>query len=137
MAKCHGKTKNGQPCKMPGVNGGRFCFSHSPATRAQQAAARKRGGQNRSRHAGDPATIPVEIKSLDDAGKLLAYVVQELLIMDNGVPRARALLQAYELSLKSIEIGELEERIKALEQMQQPAGVWPFSPASRRNSEEL
>ncbi len=118
MAKCQGKTKKGQVCKMPAVNGGQFCFSHSPATRAQQAAARKRGGQNRNRHAGNPATIPAEIRDLNDAGKLLDYIVQELLIMDNGVPRARALLTTYEMYLKSIEIGQLEERIKALEQMQ-------------------
>jgi len=123
MAKCIGKTKSGSPCKMPAINGGQYCFSHSPGTRAQQAAARKRGGQNRSRHAGDPNTIPAEIKSLNDAGKLLDYIVQELLIMDNGVPRARALLQAYELYLKSIEIGELEERIRALEE--RAAHVYP------------
>jgi hypothetical protein len=131
MAKCHGKTKSGQPCKMAAINGGQFCFSHSPATRAQQAAARKRGGRNRSRHAGNPATIPTEIKSLDDANKLLAYTVQELLILDNGVQRARALLQAFEMCLKSFEIGELEARIKALEESQQPVNVWPFSPKLR------
>lgn len=122
MANCQGKTKSGKACKMPAVNGGKFCFSHSPATRAQQAAARKLGGMNRSRHAGDPATIPTEIKNLNDASKLLDYIVQELLIMDNGVPRARALLTSYEMYLKSIEIGQLEERIKALEQAQSLRG---------------
>jgi len=129
--KCHGKTKSGQPCKMPAVNCGQFCFSHSPATRAQQAAARKRGGQNRSRHAGNPLTIPSEIKSLDDANKLLVYTVQELLILDNGVARARTLLYAFEMCLKSFEIGELEARIKAIEENQLPINVWPFSPTPK------
>lgn len=123
MTKCQGKTKLGQPCKMAPISGGQFCFSHSPTTRAKQAAARKRGGRNRSRHAGNPSTIPTEIKSLDDAGNLLNYVIQELLIMDNGVVRNRVLLQAYELCLKSIEIGELEERIKALEQKRDNQGL--------------
>jgi len=116
MAKCHGKTASGKPCKMPAVKGTRLCFAHSPARAAERAQARRRGGQNsHTPHAGDPSTIPANIGSLEDAGKLLNYVLAELLVMDNGIARARALLAAYEMCLKSIEIGELEARIAALE----------------------
>jgi hypothetical protein len=131
MAKCQAKTKSGQPCKMAAVSGGQFCFTHNPATRASQAKARKKGGHNRARHGGNASTIPTQINNLQEAGALLAYIVQELLIMDNGVPRARALLQAYEMYLKTFEIGELEARIKALEESQGSVNVWPFSPAQR------
>ena len=87
--KCHGKNVRGEPCKMAAVKGDRYCFSHSPATRAAQAAARKLGGYNRGTpHAGDPATIPADIASLTDAGKFLNYVLAELLVMENGIPRA-------------------------------------------------
>ncbi len=118
MAKCHGRTAGGQPCKMVAVKGGRYCFAHDPAKAAPRAEARKRGGYHSATpHAGDPATIPANIGSLEDAGKILNYVLAELLVMDNGIARARALLAAYEMYLKSIEIGELERRIAALEAM--------------------
>lgn len=131
MTQCKARTKSGQPCRMKTKAGNTYCFTHDPTTRAAQAAARKRGGRNRSRHGGNAGTVPTEITNLQEAGALLAYIVQELLVMDNGVPRARALLQAYEMYLKTFEIGELEERIKALEQTQGSASVWPFSPAPR------
>jgi hypothetical protein len=101
---------------MAAVKGGRYCFTHSPETRAQQAQARKRGGEARhTPHAGDAATIPANIGSLEDAGKILNYVLAELLAMDNGIPRARALLALFDSYVKSFEIGELEKRIQALE----------------------
>ncbi len=116
MAKCHGKTKSGKPCGMGTKNGARYCFAHDPARAADRAAARKLGGFNRAiGHAGDPSTIPANIGSLEDAGKILNYVLAELLVMDNGIARARALLAAYEMYLKSIEQTEVIKRIEALE----------------------
>jgi len=116
--RCKAKTASGAPCKMGALKGSKFCFTHDPSTRAAQAKARRKGGENRhTPHAGDPSTIPANIDSLATAGILLNYTLQELLVMDNSIPRARALLQAYEMFLKSIEIGELEQRITALEQM--------------------
>lgn len=116
MAKCHGRTASGQACKMAAGKGGRYCFAHDPAKAAPRAEARKRGGMNsHTPHAGDPATIPAEIGSLEDAGKILNYVLAELLTMDNGIQRARALLALFDSYVKSFEIGELEKRIQALE----------------------
>jgi hypothetical protein len=117
MAKqCKGKTKSGQPCRMKPIGGGDFCFTHNPATRASQAEARKLGGFNRhTPHAGDLAIIPAEIRTIADAAKILSYVMAELLAMDNGIQRARALIALFDSFAKSIEIGELEARIAALE----------------------
>jgi hypothetical protein len=118
--KCHAKTASGNACKMGALKGQKYCFAHSPANAAARQAARKLGGyRSATPHAGDPKTIPADIASLADAGKLLNYVLAELLVMDNGIARARALLSAYEMYLKSIEIGELEKRIAALENLKQ------------------
>lgn len=117
--KCKASTKSGAACTMPATRGGKYCFTHSPATRRAQAEARKRGGENsRTPHAGDPATIPADIASIEAAGKILAYTLQELLVMDNSIPRARALLALFDSYIKSFEIGELEKRIQALEARQ-------------------
>src|SRR5690349_6719310 len=98
MANCQAKTKSGKACGMKVKAGARFCFTHDPATRAAQAQARKRGGANRhTPHAGDPSKIPAKVISIHDANEILNYVLSELLVMDNGIGRARALLQAYEM----------------------------------------
>lgn len=118
MAQCKAKTATGQPCKMKALKGERFCFTHNPATRAQQAKARKAGGQSRhTPHAGDPALIPGQIGDVAAARKILDYVKDELLAADNSIPRNRALLALFDSFIKAHEIGELEERIAALEAM--------------------
>ncbi len=117
MAQCKAKTQTGQPCRAQALKGSKYCFTHSPATGAQRAAARKRGGLNRRvTHHGDASLIPGEVKTLEDANKILAYVLAEVIPMENSIARARLLLALYDSFLKSFEIGELEERIRVLEQ---------------------
>lgn len=116
---CKASTTNGAPCKMPAIKGGRYCFTHSPAMRRLQAEARRRGGSNsHTPHAGNPETIPAQIATIQDARALLAYIKDELLAMDNSIPRARALLALHDGFIRSLEIGEIEQRLQALEQLQ-------------------
>jgi len=117
MAKCKAKTGNGQDCKMQALKGGRYCFAHAPEAGAARAMARKAGGErNRTPHYGDSAAIPREVRTLDDANKILAYTLAETVPMENSIARARLLLALYDSFVKSFEIGEMEKRIQALEQ---------------------
>ena len=117
MANCHGKNSRGEPCKMAAVKGDRYCFNHSPGKAQERARARKRGGEARhTPHAGELGSIPADIATIEDARQLLNYVMAELLVMDNGIQRARALIALFEAFTRSFEIGELEERIAALEE---------------------
>jgi hypothetical protein len=117
MAKCKAKTRTGKPCRMRPLKGSDFCFNHSPEAAAQRAAARKRGGEARhNERAGDPAAIPQQINSIQDARRILDFVKDELLVLDNTIARNRALIALHDSIAKSIEIGELEERLKALEE---------------------
>jgi hypothetical protein len=116
MAQCKAKTKSGKPCKMRVLKGSSYCFNHAPAAAAQRAAARKRGGEARHNpSAGDPGAIPAQINSVQDARRILDFVKDELLVLDNTIARNRALIALHDSIAKSIEIGELEERIAALE----------------------
>jgi hypothetical protein len=102
---------------MPAVKGTRYCFTHSPDTRAKQAAARRKGGENRhTPHFADPSLLPAKVEKLEDANKLLTYTLAEVVGMDNSIARARLLLALFDSFVKSFEIGELEQRIAALEQ---------------------
>ncbi len=114
--KCKGKTKSGGVCKMPALKNSQYCFTHNPKTRAAQAKARKLGGYNSSTpHAGNPSDIPAQIATITDARSIVGYTLQELMVMDNSIARARALLAVFDSFMKVFEIGELEQRIAALE----------------------
>ena len=116
MAKCNGKNSRGEACKVPALKGGRYCFNHAPETRAQQAKARKLGGTNRhTPHFADGSALPANVTTLEEANKLLKYVWDETEGMDNSIARNRLLLACYEMFIRSLEIGELESRIAALE----------------------
>ena len=117
--KCKARNKGGKQCKANALRGGNFCFTHEPKNAAAAARARKLGGHNSATpHGGNVEAIPADIASLEDAGKILNYTLTELLVMDNSIPRARALLAVVDSYIKSIEIGELEKRIQALETRQ-------------------
>lgn len=114
--RCTATTAKGKQCKAGAVTGSEFCFWHDPAQGQARAQARKKGGQNRRvPHAGDPFTLPETFASVEDANKLLDYILAEVLPMENSIARARVLLAIHESFLRAIEIGELEARIAALE----------------------
>jgi hypothetical protein len=117
--KCKAKTQKGQPCQAQTINGSKFCFIHDPAQGAARAKARKKGGERRRvPHYGNESIIPREVKTLDDANKILTYTLAEIIPMENSIARARVLLALYDSFLKSFEIGELEKRIQVLEALQ-------------------
>jgi hypothetical protein len=118
MAACRSRTASGQPCRAHAISGSRYCFAHDPGQGAKRALARKTGGQRRRvSHGGNETDLPSEVKTLDDANKILAYVLAEIIPMENSIPRARVLLALFDSYLKSFEIGELEGRLTALEQL--------------------
>ena len=117
--QCKSKTKSGGRCQAQAVRGGDLCFTHSPKHAAQRAQAHKRGGQrNRTPHNATPETLPDKVRTLADAQKILDYTLREILPMPNSIQRARVLIALFESFVKALEIGELEERIAALEAKQ-------------------
>ena len=115
--RCTATTANGKQCRAGAVKGSEFCFWHDPAQGHARAQARKKGGQRRRvDHAGDPFSLPETFASVEDANKILDYVLAEVLPMENSIARARILLAIHDSFIHAIEIGELEKRIAALEQ---------------------
>ena len=117
--RCTAKTKRGLPCKGWAVSGSDFCFVHDPSLAKERAAARSKGG--RARHgrrigqtgAGDPVI-------LGDVGavvRLLERVINDALSLENSLQRARTVGSLAGVVLKGLEVGELEDRVSALEQL--------------------
>ena len=115
---CKATKQNGQPCGAWVVGGGEFCFVHSPDRAADRAAARKRGGLARhAKHGGNPALVPGTIRDLPGVLALLDYTKAEIFELDNGIPRARALIALAGEYTNAIKIGELETRLSELERL--------------------
>jgi hypothetical protein len=112
---CKGKTTSGTPCKMPPLKGKRHCFTHDPANRAAQAQARKRGGEARhTPHAGDPAKVEAQPRSIEQSYTILDYALAETLAMDNGIQRNRLLVSIAGQYIEARKIGELETQLMEL-----------------------
>ncbi len=120
MATCKGKKKNGQPCgATAGADG--YCFRHRPGKDA--AAARKeasaRGGKG-GRMA--PPTLDeseVESISFDGAKSITDFccrVAQWVLSGQIDAKSGNCAILAASTALRSLDTGELEQRLMALEQ---------------------
>lgn len=116
-ARCQGRTAAGKPCGMKIKPGVLYCFNHDPSQAAQRAESRKRGGESRhTPHAGNLDQVSKAPRAMPELMTLLDYIMAELLAMDNGIPRARALIAISETFIKSFDMGDHEARITALEQ---------------------
>ena len=114
--KCKAKTTSGQPCQAQAIKGGKFCFIHDPAQGVKRARARKIGGQRRRvPHAGNPETIPAQVRSIDDVLKVLDYALAEAVPLENSTQRGRLIVAIAGAFIEAIKTGELETRLLAIE----------------------
>jgi hypothetical protein len=101
---------------------GEFCFWHSPDHAEDAAAARKLGGQRRRRESTLAGAY--EIGPLDAVGgirRVLEIVIFDGLGMEsNSVARGRLLIAATQALTKLLEVGELADRVEALEATLKP-----------------
>lgn len=119
MLKCQATRADGKPCQSWPIRNSSFCFIHSPENASKRAEARRRGGLNRqTAHGGDAGNVPARIRSLTDVLELLDYSRAEIMALENGVNRGRLLLALAAEYRQSIQVGEMEARIAALEAAQ-------------------
>lgn len=111
---CTALKVNGQTCQAGAGESG-FCFMHDPARSEQRAAARKRGGQRRHTPHSDHAMPSTDIRTLDDVRALLAYTLAEALVGDNSIQRGRLLVAIAGAFIEAIKVGEIEQRLAAIE----------------------
>jgi len=113
--RCSGVTKSGQGCRSWAVKGSDYCQAHDPGLAAQRAAWRKAGGEARATPEGEP----VELLNMQDVRQGLSAVIGSTWKLQNTAERSRALCQLYLGALRTFEVGELEQRVAALEKVQE------------------
>ena len=113
---CRAIAASGQPCKAAPLKDGDFCFMHDPSRARERAEARRLGGLRRKR---EKATAEIfdwaGLTGVSDVRRLLEVAVIDTLGLDNSPARSRVLASLAKASLKAMEVGELEERVAALE----------------------
>lgn len=119
---CEGETQSGRPCQAPPLKGSRFCFHHDPAKARERQEARSKGGRERVRQQRQAATpgAPQEV-DLRSPDQVLAHLEDELAAVLDGLEvsarRAKVVARLLKLALKSLEVGDLAERVEALEEL--------------------
>jgi hypothetical protein len=114
--RCAYAKADGQPCQMAPLRDRPYCFAHDPE-RAEEAADARRLGGLRRRKEGTIA-VAYDLPGLDTVvgiRRLLDIVVTDGVGLENGIPRLRVLISTAVAAMNLLKVGELEERLAALE----------------------
>lgn len=114
--RCHAITDRGESCRQAPLVGRDYCFWHDPDSEAEAAEARRLGGLRRKRERALAEVYCLgELDTVSGARRLLDVAVTEALTIENSLARSRLLVSAVHAAARLLEVGELEQRIEALE----------------------
>jgi len=111
--KCTFIKPNAQRCRAWSGKESTFCFSHDPNLAAKRAAWRKAGGERGPIRNGNP----IEARTVKEIQEQLWAVLGASWELKNSGERTRALVGVLALLLRTLEVGELEERVAAIERL--------------------
>jgi hypothetical protein len=118
---CKTLKEDGSRCQAAPLLDGDFCLMHSPEHADEVAEARRLGGLRRRREKAVSGAYDFE--GLVDVGqvrRLLEIAVLDTLSLENSVARSRTLAYLAQVALKALEVGDLAQRIEALERLVAP-----------------
>jgi hypothetical protein len=91
---------------------------HSPEHIKEVQEARRLGGLRRKRESTISTAYQFEsLNSVDGIRRIVLIAVLDALSMENSMSRARTLAYLAQVALRMLEVGEMEERVAALEEM--------------------
>ena len=118
---CKALREDGGRCQSPPLLDGDVCLMHSPEHAEEMAEARRLGGLRRRREKAVSGAYDFEgLADVDQVRRLLEIVALDTLSLENSVARSRTLAYLGQVALKALEVGELAERIEALERLVAP-----------------
>jgi hypothetical protein len=121
LASCRFQKANGERCRATPMRGEEYCFWHHPEHTEAAAEARRLGGLRRRRERITQGAYDFEgLESVTQIRRLLEVAVIDTLALESSIARSRALAYLVQMALKALEVGELEERVRALEQVTRP-----------------
>ena len=118
---CASRNEQGDPCGQAPLRDGEFCFWHSPEHAEEAAEARRLGGLRRRKEKVVSGSYDIEgLETVPQIRRLVEIAVLDTLALENSIARSRALIAAAGAAAKLLEVGELEDRIQAIERAVKP-----------------
>jgi len=113
---CSGIGNKGERCRAPALRDSAYCVFHDPEHAEVVQQGRIAGGQRRKREAALATAYDfVGMGTILDLLRVLDIATLDTLNLENSVQRNRTLIAAVMAAAKLIEVGEMEERIEAVE----------------------
>jgi hypothetical protein len=113
--QCHATKKDGQPCNASANENG-YCFTHDATKGKERATARRKGGLQRiTPHVADASLVPKETRTIQGVMMILDYALHESLALSNSIQRGRLLVSIAHGYLEALKVGEMEQRLEAVE----------------------
>jgi Family of unknown function (DUF5763) len=112
-ARCKASRKDGSPCAAPALEQDGYCFAHSPRREQERAQARSKGGRNKSNIVRLRNMAPARLLPIYDRLEEALAQVHDGSLQPAQAQAMAALARALAAILQA---GELEERLRALEQ---------------------
>ncbi len=130
---CTGVNESGERCRQAPLSDGDLCFWHDPKHAEEAAEARRLGGLRRRKEKVVSGSYDIEgLENVGQIRRLVEIAVLDTLALENSIARSRALIAAAGTAAKLLEVGELEERLLALEAAVEPRKETPFGKGRRR-----
>jgi hypothetical protein len=116
MTRCQAVAKGGKPCPQRALPDGNYCYMHDPALAKERSEARRRGGLNKRVQKASDVDRPARLRSVEDVLRLLEETLADTRLLENGANRSKVFVSIALAALRALEVGQLEERLEALEQ---------------------
>lgn len=115
-SQCAGLNRQGEPCGMPPLRGGSFCWNHAPEKAEARARARTKGAHRKHSRSGVTAPSNLRLRTVEDVTALIEQAGRVALSLPDSSNKARTIASIAGIALKCVEVGELEARLRVLEQ---------------------
>ncbi len=125
---CKARKDDGSPCRASPLQNSDHCLMHDPAHANEMAEARRLGGLRRRKEKAVQGAYEIgTLESVGDVRRLIQIAVTDTLSLENSIARSRTLAYLGVVSLKALEVSEIDERLRSLE-----AAMKPRQQAGRR-----
>ena len=128
--RCAFRSATGEPCRAAPLRDSQYCIMHSPEHAQEMQEARKLGRTRRKREVTLAGAYDVDgVASVQDVQRILQIALLETLAIENSMSRNRTLIYLAMAGLKTLEVGDHEDRITALEQSVHGSRIGAEKPA--------
>jgi hypothetical protein len=108
---CKFTKEDGTPCRAAPLQEADFCLWHDPDHSEEVAEARRLGGLRRRKEKAVSGAY--DFQGLSEVGqirRILEIAVLDTLSLENSVARSRTLAYLAQVALKTLEVGEFQDR---------------------------